>query len=63
MDTASENELIRDYEAKDFDAVNKQVTALYANMCDYQNVHSTKRVQHTKKKQECQLELTFDFAV
>lgn len=63
MDTASENELIRDYEAKDFDAVNKQVTALYANMCDYQNVHSTKRVQHTKKKQECQLELTFEFAL
>ena len=63
MDTTSENKLIQSYDEKDFDAVNRYVSALYNNFATTQNHRNSSPRYHVRKRQESQLELAFDFAV
>ena len=62
MDLASEDQLIRSYDKKDFDAVNRQVSLLYDNLTAIHN-HQVTAPRHHTKKQESQLELSFDLVV
>ena len=63
MERAQEDKLIQSYDEMDFDAVNSQVSSLYDNLTAIQNRRATTPRHHSKKKQESQLELAFDFAV
>lgn len=63
MDLASENQLIQSYDEKDFDAVNRHVSMLYDTIATTQSHQNSTPRHHARKRQESQLELTFDYAV
>ncbi|MBQ8675953.1 MAG: N-6 DNA methylase [Bacteroidaceae bacterium] len=60
MEGAQEEQLIQSYDEMDFEAVNRQVCLLYNNLTSTQNRRTATPRGHAKKKQESQLELTFD---
>ena len=61
MDATWEDSLTQSYDDKDFDAVNRYVSMLYANQPASQSLLAT-ALHHQKKRQESQVELVFDFA-
>ena len=63
MEGEQEDKLIRSYDEMDFDAVNKQVCTLYNNLAKTQSHRKITPRHHTKKRQESQLKLAFDFAI
>lgn len=63
MDTTSEDQLIQSYDKKDFDAVNRHVSMLYDTIATTQSHQNSTPRRHARKRQESQLELTFDYTV
>ena len=63
MEGTEEEKLIRSYDEKDFDAVNRLVSTLYDNFVITQNRRNATPRYHARNRQESQLELAFDYVV
>ena len=63
MEGTEEEKLIRSYDEKDFDAVNRLVSTLYDNFVITKNRRNATPRYHARNRQESQLELAFDYVV